>query len=109
MFRFAQHDNSSTNALIAAIVDLIVSFPRLNSNRRIVYATCSWNQSARFHLIDKNRRRAETDQAERQFRERKYVAAFLSDGLYGHVHHGNVRSQCGLERLYEFERRCLWA
>src|SRR6476620_6440212 len=42
------------------------------------HATCSWNQSARFHVIDKNGRRAETDRAARQFRERKYVAAFLS-------------------------------
>src|SRR6266566_6732261 len=41
--------------------DLIVNFPSLNSNRRIVYATCSWNKSARFHALDQDRRRPEAD------------------------------------------------
>src|SRR5262249_30021592 len=47
------HSRATAKFLIPAVVDLILSFPRLNSNRRIVYATCSWNQSARLHLIDK--------------------------------------------------------
>src|SRR5438128_8026716 len=57
--------------------DLIVEFPRLNADRRIRYATCSWNQSARFHSLNQNRGRAETGQTEREFWKKKHAAALF--------------------------------
>src|SRR5713101_8020147 len=61
-------------------------FSPLNSNWRIVYATCSWNQSARFHSLDQDRRRAEADQVERQFRKEEHAPAFFPDGIHRDVH-----------------------
>ena len=49
------HSRATSKIFDPAVVDLILSFPHLNSNQRIVYVTCCWNQSARLHFIYKNR------------------------------------------------------
>ena len=43
-----------------------------------------------FTLSTKTARRAETNQAQRQFRREKRAAAFLSHGVHGHLHDGDV-------------------
>src|ERR1041385_2235759 len=81
----SDRSNVSRSPFDRAIVDPILNSPRFNSNRRLVYATCSWNQSSRFHPVHQNRRRPEANQVERQFREEKLCAAVFSDEI-GRAH-----------------------
>src|SRR6266568_4404238 len=89
-------------------VDLIVEFPRLNADRRIRYATCSWNKRARFHSLNQNRGRTETDYIERQFWKKKHAAALFPDGVHRHVHDGNVQRRQRLARVRPDELPGLW-
>src|SRR5262249_52119130 len=82
-------------------------FPPLDSTGGLTYATCSWKQSTRFYTLDQDRRRSETGQAERQFREEKHAPPVFPHGLHRNVHRRNVLGQQRLARIFGNERRGL--
>src|SRR6266446_8779067 len=71
-------------------VDLILKFR---------YATHCWNKSSGFHSAHQNVRWAEANHLERKFRQTKHFARIFPNGVYQHLHDGNVWYQLRPLRL----------